>query len=111
MFQALLALAGCQGSYSVEKLLFKVVGRNQPFLFRHGAQQATLLGAVPAGDQLQGGQARVLLQRFQQGDQELGVEVVFGGEMATAKIQTVRYRSKNESLRVTSFMTLFSLIC
>ena len=52
MFQAALALAGGQASYSVEKLLFKVIGIDQPFLFRQSPQQAALFGAVPTCDQL-----------------------------------------------------------
>ena len=46
MFQAALALARCKSSYSVEKLLFKAVGLNQPFLLGQGLQEAALLGAV-----------------------------------------------------------------
>src|SRR5690554_4928213 len=82
MFKAAFALAGHEPSYSVEKLLFKVVRRNQPLLFHQRAQQASLLGSVPACDQMHGVQAWILLQGLEQRDQQLGIGVVLGGEAA-----------------------------
>ena len=82
LFTPPLRLAICKCSNGVEKLLFKVVTLNQPFFLRQRPQQATLFGAVPAGDQLQRTQVGRFLQSTDQGHEKLSVGVVFVGEMA-----------------------------
>src|SRR5690606_27475878 len=70
--------------YSVEKLLFKVGAGNiqQPLLLRQLIQLFSQCRSMPSREQLYGAQLRVLLQRIDQGDQQLRLILALVGQQA-----------------------------